>query len=298
MWKTALRISLVSVYAFTVLLMIRFTRPDNIEINIEAPKYLLLVLYFVFFNLNTEGSLYFDRYLNKKLPWYFAPKKRLYLQTGFVLLWSLITIGLPFTFWYFHNGGSFIYPPTSVIIFLGSFIFLSGFIGISMTINFFRQGKQSILEIEKLKREKLKSDYRVLQNQVNPHFLFNSLNVLISEIKHNPDTAVEFTRKLSKVYRYVLQSKNYDLTNLKQELDFIESYIFLHKVRIGESLKYSVSIDDEAMHMQIPPLTLQIVVENAIKHNIANEENTLYINISSQDSTMLIVKIISIQKMI
>jgi LytS/YehU family sensor histidine kinase len=216
--------------------------------------------------------------------------QRLFLQITVVVVWSLITIGLPFTFFYFKNGGSFIYPPTSVIIFLSAIIILFIFVGISMIRNFYTQKQNSLLEIEHLKQEKLKADYRVLQNQVNPHFLFNSLNALISEIKHRPDTAIEFTRKLSKVYRYVLQSKNYELIGLKEEIDSIESFIFLHKVRMGNALKFTLQISDEALDLKIPPLTLQILVENAIKHNVANEGNVLNITISTYDDHTLEVK--------
>lgn len=150
-----------------------------------------------------------------------APNKRLVIQIAFVFMWTVISVGIPFTIWYFINGRSLIYPPASIIIFIGSIIFLFGFIGISMTINFFKHWQISILDAEHYKQEKLKADYKVLQNHVYPHFLFNSLNVLISEIKHSPEIAVDFTRKISKVYRYVLQSKNHDLISLQKELEFI-----------------------------------------------------------------------------
>ena len=182
-----------------------------------------------------------------------------------------------------------IYPKAPVIIFICSVVFSIGFIGISIAINFFKQWKGSLLDAEHYKQEKLKADYRVLQNQVNPHFLFNSLNVLISEIKHNPTNAEDFTRKLSKVYRYVLQSKNHDLISLKKELEFIDSFIFLHKVRIGNALEFVVNISDDILKMQIPPLTLQILIENALKHNIANAENVLKISIESSSYNTLTV---------
>lgn len=287
--KTLIRIVLVSLYAILVMKLVGFAMPDNIEYKSPIPKQIFLFFYLLFFNLNTEGSLFFDRYLNKKLPWFYFPQKRIFIQLGFIILWAFITIGLPFIAWYFINGQSLAYPPASVIIFIGSIVFLFGFIGISMVRNFFKQWQISLLDAEHFKQEKLKADYRVLQNQVNPHFLFNSLNVLISEIKHNPKTAVEFTRKLSKVYRYVLQSKNHDLIALNKELEFIESYIFLHKVRIGDALEYSVNISEETLQMQIPPLTLQILMENAIKHNVANEENVLKISIKSDDDNKLVV---------
>lgn len=286
-----IRIFIVSLYAFLVIKLVGFAMPDNIEYKSHIPKQIFFLSYLFFFNLNTEGSLFFDRYLNKKLPWFYFPQKRIFIQFGFIILWTIITIGLPFMAWYFINGQSLAYPPGSVIIFIASVVLLLCFLGISIAINFFKQWQTSLLDAEHFKQEKLKADYRVLQNQVNPHFLFNSLNALISEIKHNPNTAVEFTRKLSKVYRYVLQSKNHDLITVDKELEFIKSYIFLHKVRIGDALEYSVNISEEALGMQIPPLTLQILVENAIKHNVANEENVLRISIAiaSDSDRQLIV---------
>ena len=144
-----------------------------------------------------------------------------------------------------------------------------------------------ILETQlKLKEQEL----NYLKMQIHPHFLFNSLNVLISEIKHNPTNAEDFTRKLSKVYRYVLQSKNHDLTSLQKELDFIDSFIYLHKVRIGDALNFSCNIPEASMVKQIPPLTLQILIENAIKHNIANSEHILYISIETKGDDKLVVR--------
>jgi two-component system LytT family sensor kinase len=283
------RIVLVSLYAILVMKLVGFAMPVTIEYKSRIPKQLFLFCYLLFFNLNTEGNLFLDQYLNKKISWFDYPKKRLLIQLGFVVLWTFITIGLPFIAWYYVNEQSLIYPAGPVVIFIGSVVFLIGFIGISMSINFFKQWKKSLLDAEHYKQEKLKADYQVLQNQVNPHFLFNSLNVLISEITHNPKTAEDFTRKLSKVYRYVLQSKNHDLISLKKELEFIDSFIFLHKVRIGNALEYVVNISEEALQMQIPPLTLQILIENAIKHNVANEENVLKISIRSDGNGKLIV---------
>ncbi|MBI9070130.1 MAG: histidine kinase [Melioribacteraceae bacterium] len=263
--------------------------PDDIEIVGHFPRGLFVVFYILLSNLNTEGNLIFNSLLNKKLPWFYFPQKRLLTQLSFILMWTIVTIGIPFTIWYFYNGRSFTYPPFSVAAFVSSIILLLVVLGISLTINFFKHWQISLLDAEHYKQEKLKADYRVLQNQVNPHFLFNSLNVIVSEIKHNPNSAVEFTRRLSKVYRYVLQSKNHDLITLSKELEFIDSFIFLHKVRIGNALEYSVKISAETLEMQLPPLTLQILIENAIKHNIANKENVLKISIASGEDNKLIV---------
>lgn len=290
MKKAIVRVALVSLYALLVMKLVTFVMPnDNVEYNSPIPKQVFLFFYLFFFNLNVEGSLFFDRYLNKKLPWFYFSKKRIIIQFVFIILWAFISIGIPFTAWYYINGKSLIYPRTPVIIFIGAVVFLLVFIVISMTINFFRQWKISLLDAEHYKQEKLKADYRILQNQVNPHFLFNSLNVLISEIKHDPKTAVEFTRKLSNVYRYVLQSKNHDLISLQKELEFIDSFVYLHKVRIGDALEYLLNISEETLQMQLPPLTLQILIENAIKHNVANEENVLKISIENDGDNKLIV---------
>ena len=252
--------------------------------------WIFFIMYVLFFNLNSEGNLYFDRYLNKKLPWFYFPRKRVLVQSVFILVWSVLTIGALFTIWYFLKGGALKYPQFSIFIFIISILFLTSFIGVSHAINFIKQWKTTLLEVEKLKREKLKTDYKVLQNQVNPHFLFNNLNVLISEIKHDPETAETFTRKLSQVYRYVLQSKNHDLISLKKELEFIRSYIYLHQVRMGNALKVSIDINSDLLEKYLPPLTLQILVENAIKHNVMNEENPLHITIETSDRQTLLVK--------
>ncbi len=288
-YRTIIRIVLVSLYAILVMRLVSLAMPHADVFLSITYKILFLFIYLCCFNLNVEGNLYFDRYLNKKLSWFYVPKKRLLIQLSFLFIWSFITIGLPFALWYYANEHRVTNPIKPVFIYISSVVFLMGFIGFTLVTNFFKQWKASLLETEYYKQEKLKADYRVLQNQVNPHFLFNSLNVLISEIKHDPNTAVEFTRKLSKVYRYVLQSKNYDLISLKAELQFIQSFVFLHKVRIGEALQLEVNVSEELLTLQLPPLTLQILVENVIKHNVINEENRMTITIKNDGDATLIV---------
>ena len=121
--------------------------------------------------------------------------------------------------------------------------------------------------------------YTALQNQLNPHFLFNSLNTLIAEIEYNPSNAIRFTRNLSDVYRYVLQSQDRTLITLSEELEFIQSYLFLHEVRLGNCITCNITIPTEAMDYQLPPLTLQLLVENVIKHNSINSNKPMEITI-------------------
>lgn len=123
-------------------------------------------------------------------------------------------------------------------------------------------------EAAELQKETNTARYTALQNQLNPHFLFNSLNTLISEIRYNPANAELFTKHLSDVYRYTLQCQNQRLTTLRAELEFLNSYIFLHRVRLGDCIHLDNRIPQTFWEAQLPPLTIQLLAENVIKHNV------------------------------
>lgn len=123
--------------------------------------------------------------------------------------------------------------------------------------------------------------YRALQSQLNPHFLFNSLNTLVSEIAYDPDTAVRFTQELSDVYRYVLQKQDFPTVSLGEELEFAGSFLYLHQVRLGAGLAYAVDVPPGMRHFRIPPLSLQVLIENVIKHNSVSEEEPVRIRITA-----------------
>ena len=123
-------------------------------------------------------------------------------------------------------------------------------------------------EAAALQKENNTARYTALQNQLNPHFLFNSLNTLISEIRYNPANAELFTQHLSDVYRYTLQCQNQRLTTLREELDFLNSYVFLHRVRLGDCIYIDNRIPESCLGCQLPPLTIQLLAENVIKHNV------------------------------
>ena len=130
-----------------------------------------------------------------------------------------------------------------------------------------------------LQKENLQSQYEVLKQQVNPHFLFNSLNVLTSLIKIEPDLAEKFSEQLSKVYRYVLENKDYELVDLKTELHFLEAYVFLLNIRFVDKLKVKINIPNDKMNLQIIPLAMQLLIENAIKHNTMSIFEPLIIDV-------------------
>ncbi|MEO9477969.1 MAG: histidine kinase [Cyclobacteriaceae bacterium] len=143
---------------------------------------------------------------------------------------------------------------------------------------FLLEWRQAAVEVEKFRNESLKSQYESLKNQVNPHFLFNSLNALSSLVYDDQAKAVDFIRRLSKVYRYVLDNKDKELVPLEDELTFLEDYAFLQKIRFEENL--NIEIKNEGKGGMVPPVAIQILLENAIKHNIASESKPLKIQIN------------------
>jgi PAS domain S-box-containing protein len=142
-------------------------------------------------------------------------------------------------------------------------------------------------QLIRLQKENLQSQFEVLRQQVNPHFLFNSLNVLTSLIKLEPDLAEKFTEHLSKVYRYVLENKDNDLVDLNTELDFLDAYMFLLNIRFMDKIKMDVNIILDTQQYYILPLALQLIIENAIKHNTMSKKMPLHIKIFVDELQML-----------
>lgn len=142
---------------------------------------------------------------------------------------------------------------------------------------FLFEWRQASIDIEKLKTEQVFTQFQSLKNQVNPHFLFNSLNALTSLVYEDQGKAVEFIRKLSQVYRYVLDRKDEEIIPIQEELDFLDNFIFLQKIRFGDNLKYEITGENNSGYL--PPLALQLLVENAIKHNVVSEQYNLEIKV-------------------
>jgi PAS domain S-box-containing protein len=144
-------------------------------------------------------------------------------------------------------------------------------------------------QLLKLQKENLQSQFEVLKQQVNPHFLFNSLNVLTSLIKVDPDLAEMFTEKLSKVYRYVLENKEKDLVTLGTELDFIKAYLFLLNIRFAGKVQVKTDVAEFLTEKKVVPMALQLLIENAIKHNTFSRNSPLNIEISTHGTRYLTV---------
>lgn len=142
------------------------------------------------------------------------------------------------------------------------------------------ENMELLLRAERQEKAQILSQFELLKSQINPHFLFNSMNILAALIPENPVQAVEFTNRFSKVYRKLLELREQPLVELGQELDFAESYIFLQKMRFADSLQVDINIPQAKWRHCLPPFTLQILLENAVKHNIVSAERPLCIHIS------------------
>ena len=178
-----------------------------------------------------------------------------------------------FTDWYNNRGTS-----GSIAILLILSTYNTG----DFATYYFTKLQKTLLETERIKRQQLQSQFSVLKSQISPHFLFNSLNALSTMVHKDAHQSEIFIRKLSDIFHYVLKNSHIDLIPLRQELEFIEAYCYLLKVRYQNNLEITLEIDPAKTHRMIPPLTLQMLVENAIKHNEISRDRPLRVNIGTQ----------------
>lgn len=237
------------------------------------------------------GITWIVRVLDRRLSWLHFPLKRLIVQVLLTIGFSLVIIVLTIlvTSWLTNqsiSSGNFV--DQAIFMMKISFIFL--FLGtlLANAIMFFKNWKEAAVQQERLKREQLILQYETLKSQVNPHFLFNNLNSLTSLISTNPEKAIDFVKKLSEVYRYVLDQKNCELVDLETELKFVGSYVYLQQIRFGANLDVKVNVN--ARNFRVIPLSVQMLVENAIKHNEISERNPLFIHIYSTDEQYLVIE--------
>jgi two-component system LytT family sensor kinase len=155
---------------------------------------------------------------------------------------------------------------------------VTGVNAVFFTRYFLGRWKDSLIRAERLEKEKAQVQFDNLKNQLNPHFLFNALTSLNSLIHEDPLLAQQFLQQMSKVYRYVLQNKDKNFVSLVTELNFIKNFVFLVETRFSGALKINFNIDESAKEKAIVPVTLQILIENALKHNIVDKQQPLTID--------------------
>lgn len=162
-------------------------------------------------------------------------------------------------------------------------------ISVIEAISWFKRSQETLLIAEKLEKENSQIRFETLKSQLNPHFLFNSLNVLSSLIKKDSDKAQNFVDEFSSVYRYTLEVIEKPVVELKEELDFAKSYLFLQKIRFDNAVDMEINVDASKLNFFVPPLAVQTLLENAFKHNRASVDNPLNIRIYDENDFLIIV---------
>lgn len=195
------------------------------------------------------------------------------ISFGLLWLWRLLPLDL------FNKG---------VIVNTGFMLSLSGAISILVVtffegITFFSYWKKFIIRSEQVEKANLLAQYETLRNQVNPHFLLNGMNTLISFIETNDKRAAFFAQSMSDFLKYLLTHHKEELITLEKEVEVVNQYAFLQQARFGENLVISVNLDPAQLNSLLPPLTLQMLTENAIKHNAISACKKLYVEITGRN---------------
>ena len=231
------------------------------------------------------GNAWLDIFLSRFFPWTKNPAQRFAISIAATIIYTLCAFTVIIWLWYIIYEGNFNFivaikhirfrdvESTLVITFLVSAIMHGR--------SFLIEWKKTLVEAEALKKEHLSAQYETLKNQVNPHFLFNSLNVLSEIVHKDADLAEQFIKQLSKVYRYVLETRDREIVSMDEEIQNLNAYIFLMKIRFREGFIFENQLA-ETKNVRIAPLTLQMLIENALKHNETSKTKPLTVTLFSE----------------
>jgi len=232
---------------------------------------------------------YIEWKLEQHIPWLLKPNKRFFLTVFLEIIIGILILIIV-------NYVIFIVIQKQEIDILFSktseglkylIIFTMGGIILINTSHFFRSWKQAAVNEEKLKREKLAIEYEALKNQVNPHFLFNSLTALSSLVYKDQQKAVTFIREFSNVFRYVLECREKEVVDFATEKKLLESVSYLNQIRYEDSLQIKINLSD-ATDKYIIPMALQMLLENAIKHNLISANKPLKVEIMEENGYVVV----------
>ena len=270
-----LKISLIFTLVFSVIQM-------NFELNNIAITFLISAMYSFGIGL---GNGMINVLLDKKWDWLEQTNLRVYFGLITTILYTVpVVLGINYlTFVVFQDLDSSQFFSERMILVHLFYVILSLGVSIfmharSFMANWKQASKKEVIE-HKIIAGTASAKFESLKNQIDPHFLFNSLNVLSSLIEENPDNAQRFTTSLSKVYRYVLEQKDKELVSVDEELAFAKTYMNLLKMRFENSLFYELPTIGMNPEAKVVPLSLQLLLENTVKHNVVSEQKPLHIRI-------------------
>ncbi len=240
------------------------------------------------------GQGYLNHYLSLKYDWVTQTQKRVWLGIICTVLYTIPAVLLiDYVLFVMIQGldpNQFFKNPFFWIHLF--YILLSFFISAILHAKSFMQEWKKSAEQEKRQQQIIakteSAKFETLKTQIDPHFLFNSLNVLTSLISENPEKAEKFTTKLSKVYRYVLEQRNKSLVPIAEELQFAKTYIDLLQMRFEDAIRFEISEELYETELKMVPLSLQLLLENAVKHNIVSTSQPLFIKIYKKDNSLVV----------
>lgn len=222
-------------------------------------------------------------FISSKISWVEFPLKRFIIGVTSTVLYTVSVVMIIVLVWervmHFRFGSYFEMVFTSLIITFFISLFLHG-------KEFLVRWKAAAVDAEASKRESMMAQYESLKSQVNPHFLFNSLNALTNLVYEDQDKAAKFIKQLSEVYRYVLDTRNREVVGLEEELQFLKAYLFLQQIRFGDKLQ--IKIELSGVESPVAPLAFQMLIENAIKHNVISHEDPLTIRLYSTQNYLVV----------
>lgn len=282
---------------FSFLLLVYYT--DIAQKIAESSNSIgIIVIYLLSFNIAGFAIIKLSSWINNQYAHNINNRWKIlgvYITVMLILL--LLNYGLLVSVKIVANmANPLLFPFNGIRIFITVWFIELIILGLMLANRSIRDTLKYQKQVAELKAESDKARYIALQNQLNPHFLFNTLNTLIAEIELDPKNAIIFTKKFADVYRYVLQSQDKPMVPLGDELKFAHSYLFLHEVRIGGYIDYECTIADEYLDCLIPPLTLQLLVENIIKHNAITKRQKMKIDIFIDDNSVIVSNTINLKK--
>ena len=250
-----------------------------------AAIWILSVLLFLWM-----GNFGIYQLLERQIPWASNMVKRLYIQLLASGMYTLLIVNLTY---YIYKSQFTILPPDTyqmVLLNIYGVLFLVPVFSIFFGIYFLVKWKKVTVEKNTLEKENMLSELKALKSHIDPHFLFNNLNILSSLIEPDNESALDFLDNFAEVYRYLLKNKDTEAVSLLTELEFMEAYLHILEKRFEDQLIIDSKVDIKLKNKMIPPMALQTLVENTIKHNKLSVKAPLKVEIYNEGDTYLVVK--------